>query len=413
MTETTWTVVGLDSHHSGVPLEPYRRLFALPGVRPLVVVTLLARTPIAAGPIVLNLHVLQDLGQSYTWAALVTLAVTIGLAVGSPLLGRMVDAVGLRPVVVLTTVVEGLFWFASPWLGLTGLLATALFGGLFALPVHSISRQAMAALVPEERRRTAFSLDSMVVEGAFMAGPALGVVVVTSLSGRVAMLGVGACIVLAGIALFVFNPAMRGPESVRDTGPRPPRSSWLTARMVAVLAASTGAVLVLAGSDLAIIGVLRAADELPWTSAVIPIWCLASLIGGFIYGSLRRSYSSLVLMGLLGLCTIPVAFADRWWLIALMIIPAGLLCAPTIAATSEEVSKLAPESVRGEALGLHGSALTTGTALGAPLAGAAIDLFGPPWGFVAVGGAGLLSAIVAFTLFRFSANRTARTAVPA
>ncbi|MGW0517908.1 MFS transporter [Crossiella sp. NPDC003009] len=389
-----------------MPIEPYRRLFALPGVRSLVVVTLLARTPIAAGPIVLNLHVLQDLGQSYTWAALVTLAVTVGLAVGSPLLGRMVDSVGLRPVVVLTTVVEGVFWFASPWLGLTGLLATALFGGLFALPVHSISRQAMAALVPEEQRRTAFSLDSMVVEGAFMAGPALGVLVVTTVSGHVAMVGIGACIVLAGAGLFLLNPVMRGPESVA-TGPRPPRSSWLTARMVAVLVASAGAVLVLAGSDLAMIGVLREAGELPWTSVVIPIWCLASLVGGFVYGSLKRSYPSLVLMGLLGLCTIPVALADTWWLIALMIIPAGLLCAPTIAATSEEVSKLAPESVRGEALGLHGSALTTGTALGAPLAGAAIDLFGPPWGFAAVGGAGLLSAVIAFVLFRASAKRTA------
>ncbi|MCK2237623.1 MULTISPECIES: MFS transporter [unclassified Crossiella] len=393
-----------------MPIEPYRRLFALPGVRPLVVVTLLARTPIAAGPMVLNLHVLQDLGQSYTWAAVVSVAVTIGLAVGSPLLGRMVDSVGLRPVILMTTVVEGVFWFASPWLGLTGLLATAVFGGLFALPVHSISRQAMAALVPEAQRRTAFSLDSMVVEAAFMVGPALGVVVVTGLSGQVAMIGVGSCIVLAGIGLFLLNPATRSSTSEVATGPRPPRSSWLTTRMLAVLAASTGAVLVLSGSDLAIVGVLREAGQLPWTSAVIPIWCLASLIGGFVYGAMHRSYPSLVLMGLLGLCTIPVAFADQWWLLGLMLIPAGLLCAPTIAATSEEVSRLTPESVRGEALGLHGSALTAGSALGAPLAGLAIDLAGPPWGFVAVGGAGLLSAIVAWTLFRASANRAAAKA---
>ncbi|MBP2475304.1 MFS family permease [Crossiella equi] len=393
-----------------MPIEPYRRLFALPGVRALVVVTLLARTPIAAGPIVLNLHVLQELDKGYTWAAVVSVAVTLGLAVGAPVLGRLVDSHGLRPVVVVTTVVEALFWFSASWLGLTGLLAASVVGGFFALPVNSIARQAMATLVPEERRRTAFSLDSMVMELAFMVGPAVGVVIVTNLSGHLAMALVGTSIVLAGIGLYFLNPATRAPDAVVSDGPRPPRSSWLTTRMAAVLAASAGAVLVLSGSDLAIVGVLRDADQTPWLSAVIPMWCLASLIGGFVYGAMHRSYPSLVLMGLLGLCTIPVALATEWWLIGLMIIPAGLLCAPTVAATSEEVSSLAPESVRGEAMGLHGSALTAGSALGAPLAGVAIDAFGAPWGFVAVGCAGLLAAVVAWTLLQSSNRRRAAVA---
>jgi len=50
---------------------------------------------------------------------------------------------------------------------------------LLALPLFSVSRQSLAALVPEERRRTAYSLDSMSVEASFAVGPAVGVLVVT------------------------------------------------------------------------------------------------------------------------------------------------------------------------------------------------------------------------------------------
>jgi predicted MFS family arabinose efflux permease len=68
------------------------------------------------------------------------------------------------------------------------------------------------------------------------------------------------------------------------------------------------------------------------------------------------------------------------------------LCAPTITATVDQASRAVPESVRGEAMGWHGSAMTTGSALGAPLAGVAIDGWGYPGGFVAVGLVGLAAA---------------------
>jgi predicted MFS family arabinose efflux permease len=46
-------------------------------------------------------------------------------------------------------------------------------------------------------------------------------------------------------------------------------------------------------------------------------------------------------------------------------------------------------------MGLHGSALTAGSALGAPIAGAVIDASGPAWGFAATG---LLGALVALLM---------------
>ena len=71
---------------------------------------------------------------------------------------------------------------------------------------------------------------------------------------------------------------------------------------------------------------------------------------------------------------------------------AGLLCAPTITASVDTASRLVPAEARGEAMGWHGSFLTSGGALGAPIAGIAIDRLGADAGFVVVALIGLLVA---------------------
>jgi MFS family permease len=84
----------------------------------------------------------------------------------------------------------------------------------------------------------------------------------------------------------------------------------------------------------------------------------------------------------------------HWWLLAILLIPCGALCAPTITASADAVSRMTPAGARGEAMGLHNSSLTVGVALGGPLAGLAADHLSPPWGFVAVGSAGALIALL-------------------
>jgi MFS family permease len=89
--------------------------------------------------------------------------------------------------------------------------------------------------------------------------------------------------------------------------------------------------------------------------------------------------------------TIPMAFATDTLSLSLLSIAPGLLCAPVLSAASEKVADLVPEKRRGEAMGWYGSALTSGVAIGAPLAGVLIDTAGPWGGFVvAVGGAAAL-----------------------
>lgn len=126
--------------------------------------------------------------------------------------------------------------------------------------------------------------------------------------------------------------------------------------------------------------------------------CLASLAGGFRYGAARRSVSLFVLVAVLGLVTLPLALAGSWWSYVVALVPAGALCAPSLAASSEAVSTLAPEHARGLVTGLHGSAITPGAAAGAPSAGLMIDISSPGVAVLTVAGVGIAAAGLAALL---------------
>jgi MFS family permease len=166
-----------------------------------------------------------------------------------------------------------------------------------------------------------------------------------------------------------------------------------------VLVIGAGAVFILAGTEMAIVAALRSSEQLSYTGIVIGVWSAVSAVGGIVYGALRRSPGQVTLMAWLGLLTIPIGvLSGQWWLLALALVPASALCAPTIAATGEEVSRLAPAAARGEAMGMQSSAFTLGAAAGAPLVGFVVDHSSPGWGFAVAGVGGVLVAFVAAVL---------------
>ncbi|MCP2164569.1 MFS transporter [Goodfellowiella coeruleoviolacea] len=399
-------------------LAPYLRVLALPGVRSFTLLMLFARIPMAASGITLTLHVVLTLDRGYAEAGLVGALSTLGIAVGAPLLGRLADRHGLRRLLLITLVGETAFWLAGPLLPYPVLLAVAFFGGLVTLPVNSIGRQGLAGLVPATDRRTAFSMDSMGVEVSYMAGPALGVLVVTQLSSTAALLGIGGSLALVGLVLFVVNPPLRGEHELGDPAPAADtptgRLGWLSGGMIAVLVSAVGATFVLTGTEVATVAALREAGDVDWTGLVVICMCLASLVGGFLYGAQPRAVPPAVLVGLLGLLLVPVALVSgHWWVYALALMPTNLMCAPAIAATSEAVTRYAPVAVRGMAMGLQSSALTLGTAIGSPLIGAIVDHTGPAAGFAVAGTCGVALAAVALLLTRWQARTSADVRMPA
>jgi MFS family permease len=371
----------------------YRAVLALPGVGAVTAVSFLARLPASASAITLTLHVVLTLDHGYGAAGLVGAAATVGMAIGAPLLGRLVDRRGLRTMLVLTLSAQAVFWGVAPLLPYPALLASALVGGLLGVPVYSVMRQSIAVLVPPERRRTAFALDSMSVEISYIVGPAVGALLALQASSAAAMWVIGAGWLVSGGALMLLNPPTRGPETA-GSGPPPPVRQWLDLRLLGALLATMAAVVVVFGTELSMIAGLEIGGQAGWIPVVNTVWCIASLVGGYVYGAARRSRSLPLLVGCLGAAALPVALAGPWWSYALLLIPVGALIAPSMAASAETVSVLTPEHVRGLVTGLHGSAITLGATVATPLAGLLVDIASPAAAVLVVGAIGLGAAAV-------------------
>jgi MFS family permease len=387
-------------------LDPYRQLLKIPGVPTLLVVGLLARLPSTATAMALTLHVAEVMGAEteggdFGRAGLIAMASTVGMAIGSPLAGRFVDRHGLRPVLAVTIVAQVAFWMSAWALPFPALAVAALVAGLLGLPVFSVTRQCLAAMVPVHQRRSGFALDSMLVEVSYMAGPALAVAGITMLGSSVTLPAIGVGLALGGLGLYLLNPPIRSAEELERQEAKVPRRQWITPGFVALLGTAAAATFVLTATELALVATMKGAGQTSWVGLAVAVWCLFSLVGGFVYGGLSRGLSPLALIAAMGLLTIPVGLVGGGWhWLVLALLPAGLLCAPSLSATVDVLSRWVPSAARGEAMGFHGTALLVGGALSSPLAGAVIDAYGPAWAFVLAGAVGVAMVVVALPFWR-------------
>jgi MFS family permease len=376
-------------------------------VRRILVLGLLIRIPLWAAGVVLTLHVVGHLDRSYTQAGLVEMVLCIALAVSGPWRGRRLDRIGLRATVTPSLVVLAVTWSIAPWVGYWALLVFVGLAGLFVVPTFSIVRQVLIGAVPEEQRTAVLSLDSVVVEFSFMIGPVIGVLAATYLPTSVALMACQLVAVAGALVLWIDNPPLthETPEAASQTpgeaahepaGEVVPRHhllrDWLSPSVVTVLALSVAATVILTGEDLGTVAALRSMDHTTSIGWVLALWGLGSAIGGILYGALARHPPAALLLVLLGASTTGVALADDRLVFTVLLFVSGLFCAPTITATVDELTRLVPAVVRGEAMGWHGSALTLGGAAGAPLIGWAIDQHGWQGGFELAGALGIALA---------------------
>lgn len=390
----------------------YQKVMAIPRVLPATLFMFVAGLPLTIMTLTLSLHVLNEMGRSYLDAGIVGTATALGFAVGSPLLGRMIDRHGLRPVVAVCGTLSTVAWLLLPVVSYPVYVGLAFVAGVFTVPTGSLARQFVASLVPEDKRRPAYSLNMMLMELGFVIGPATGILLITSYSATAAILGIGIWRALSYIVLYKLNWPTRSLDEVAQdpNRVRPKLHTWMSGRLMGVMFVSAAALFVLYGTELALIAVLRSNDELAFTGYVIAAMSVASIAGGFVHGIVHRSWPQTRLALAMSLLLLPVALFDQvWWWLMLALLPTNLLCTPTLAAGSEAVAKLAPASVRGEVMGLHDSAYRIGQTLSAPLVGFAIDSLSPAMGFVAaaLGGLVLISMAALCNLWTSQTGQTA------
>jgi MFS family permease len=381
--------------------SPYAALLSVPGVLRLCVIAFVARLPYAMTGVVLTLHVVTTLDRSYAEAGLVTAASTIGMALGGPWRGRLVDRAGLRRAVAPSVVVTAAVWFTAPHLPYHALIAAAFVAGVYTVPVFPVTRQSLSVLVPAAQQQTGFALDAVLVEVTFMVAPVVGVAVATSVSTTAALMLVAICAVGGGALFLWANPPTRT-QGQPAVGPAAD-GRVVTPALIVVLFALAAAAFVLMGTDVALVATLNEAGRSQDIGWMVALWCLGSVGGGLVYGSRGSSWSPLALVALLAAATLPVAFLTTQPWLAVAVVVAGIPCAPMFAACTASLVRLVPEPRRGEVMGWSGTSQTVGNALGAPLVGWVIDRTVPGSGFLlaaCVGGVAAVGGLVALRVAR-------------
>ncbi|MBO0900592.1 MFS transporter [Cellulomonas sp. zg-ZUI22] len=360
--------------------------------------------------VVLTLHVVGALDEGYGRAGVVAASLTVGLAVGAPWRGRLVDRLGLRRAVLPSVAVESAVWLAAPHLDYVGLIAVVFVGGLFLVPVFSVVRQSLSVLVPPAQQKAAFALDSVATELTFMLGPVLGVLLVTGGSSVLALTVVGVATVGGGALLLWADPPTRSASGAATPADRP-AGRVVTPRLLVVLLAAVAAAFVIVGTDVSLVAALNDAGRPQDVGWMVALWAGGSLVGGLLHGISPRQPAPLVLVALLALATLPAAFADGRGALAVAVVIAGLPCAPVLASINATLVRLVPEERRGEVMGWGGTMQTVGNALGAPLCGVVIDRAGAGAGFATAAVVGGAVAVVGLVVVALAGRRRAHGGV--
>ncbi|WP_329067716.1 MFS transporter [Amycolatopsis sp. NBC_01480] len=372
-------------------LNAYRRVLAVPRFPAFLGLGLLLNLPSTAAPVVLTLYSATEVRNGDFGAAGLVVALWMaGMAVGSPLQGRLMDRRGLRPIFIAATLVHAAFWGCLVVVPFPVLAVTAFVAGMFVVSGGTITRLAVSALVPEDRSHTAFALSSMLTAFSVLVAPALAVVIATQVSGTAAVLAVGAafvlsCALLAGRRLPAEQPTAAG-GGVR---------SVLNAKLALVFACATAVGVMTSGSDVALLATLKSVGQTAWAGAVMAVCAACSLLGGLAYGTLKRGWAPAPVVVVIGLVMLPVGiWADWRWLI-FAFIPVALLVSPVFSAIAQVAGTLTPPGSRAMVMSLFGTAVMAGNAVGPPLAGLVYDHSTHQVSFVVIGVVGVLVGLLA------------------
>lgn len=394
--------------------KSYERILRGVDARRILLLGFFLRIPVFSVSVILTLHVVQGLHRGYADAGLVAAAATLAIAVSEPLRGRMLDRFGLRAVMLPLLAGTALCWMIAPFVGYWKLLLLAAIGGILASPTFSVIRQALMAAVDLEDRRTALSLDGVVLELACMVGPLVSVWLTTVLSTAQVLFLVEMSGVAGGLVLWWRNPSLRSTDAATPAaGSAVPRTAWFRPGFLAVCGAVAAASIVLTGSDVSIVAAVQQWHAVPVMGLILVCWSSGSIVGGLVYGMLPRAVSPFTLLFALAVATVPLALADGVVKMATLALVAGLFCAPTVTSTVDALSRMVPAAARGEALGWHGSFMMAGSAVGSPLAGLAIDRAGFQGGFVAVAVIGIAVAAAGWGAMRMRRRFVAQHALAA
>ncbi|MFG2341391.1 MFS transporter [Streptomyces yangpuensis] len=384
-----------------------RAVFALGGSA-LPLHAFLARLPAALCPIgTLMLITERDgIGDAGPVAA----ALWLGQALGGPVIGRLADHRGHRPVLLVACAANAAVLLALVAAVLGGLppaarLALAAAAGLTVPQIGPLARARWAHLADGNQRLlgSALSFDTTLDEVGFMVGPALaGVLAVTVHPASALVLAAG--LILTFGSLFATHPTAPDPSAADPSAARPGARAAVLLWSPGPALLFTMAVLQGAAWSSANTGVNALASSLGAAGTAGLVWAamaVTSSVAGFVMVA-RPGTGDLAVrlrwtIALQALLTLPLLAVSGLWAAALALAGIGLAVAPHLIALFGLVERSAPPRRTAEAMTVIGSGLILGQALAAAVAGPLAAAHGHRAAFAVSCTAVTASAVLALT----------------
>jgi predicted MFS family arabinose efflux permease len=349
----------------------YASLLALPDVLQAFVSSFIGRIPIGIAGLAILLLV-QSIEGSYARAGLIGAAYVSGLAIAAPLLGRLIDRVGPQRVLLTCALLypAALLALVAALQGRAPLAASVTFAALAGAsfpPVTACQRSWLRQKLGEDTLLTAaLSIDALLVELVFIAGPLLVALLVALISPAAAVAAAALCGLFGSLqftrarALATWRRAALLPGSY--LGPLAEPRFALLLVLVCAYASVFGLV------EIGVTAYAAESGRPALAGVLLGVMSVGSAAGALAYGtrhwhmSLSRQFSySLALMGM-GIA--PLAVVSKTVPFALWCVVAGVAMTPTLIVQATLVAKSVRAEHATEGFTWSATALLAGVGIG-------------------------------------------------
>jgi MFS family permease len=367
--------------------NPYKEIFSVPGTKGFSAAGFLARLPIAMAPIGIVAMLSQTHGE-YWLAGAVSATFALTNALISPQVSRLVDRYGQAAVLTPATVVAVIAFLALIAGTNQGWPVWTLFVFAFlaaAMPSMPAMLRARWSDIFRDRPElnTAFAFESAADELVYIAGASLSVGLAVALFPEAGML-ISTAFLAVGTFAFVLQ---RGTEpAVRHVAGSAPQKSAIRLRPVQIITLA----LIFVGStfataEVSAVAITKELGQPNAASLVIGVYAVGSFIVGLILGALNPKMALqkqlMIAVAVLALTALPLPFAGTVPLLAVAVFLSGVAISPTFITAFGIVERRVPEAMLTEGVTWVTTGIGIGMALGAFVAGWAVDNFGAQNGF--------------------------------
>lgn len=381
--------------------NPYARLFAVRGTFGFSWAAFVGRLPLPMTGIGI-ITMLAQLRGSYALAGAVSATFVLTYAVLAPQISRYVDRYGQGKILVIAAAISAIglgllvasTYFSGPdWL----LFMFAMLGG-FMPSMSAMARARWTAIYRgKPELQTAYSLETVLDEVSFIAGPPISVGLAVAVFPQAGLLASIVALII-GVLSFVVQRSTEPPIEEKVSVLK--EMAVIKDGGIVVLTLLLVAMGIVVGTvDIGSVAFSEAQGVPFAASVVLSAYAVGSCLAGLAFGVIKLSIPlpKLLLLGGIAtaLTTLPLMIVGSIPALVGAVFVAGVCFAPTMIIAMTLVEQLVPEAKLTEGLTWLLAGLNTGVAIGAAVAGQIVDRFGVQSGFGVASSAGLFIVVIA------------------